>query len=624
MIDAFKIGVTIAMSSNGGVVVAELVRAMTGLRVATSEVERNLGRMKTLAIGVAGVFAGMATLKGIWGVVKGAEELNKELQRTKQLGGDFATQINATRTAAIQATFSSPTTTPGFNVRLMREMGAVLGEPADAAKIIGEAGKIASVVSHFTGEDQETVIKNLIRVADARAKIFSVGADGKEHADMNKLTAELEAAAKGLILGGNYMKSGDLFSMAKQAGVPIKGMTIAAFYAEMVEAAIALGAARAGTAVTSLFAQLVGGQMTKTVAKRMEEAGMLKPGEWSSGKSGGVVLKPAALKRFSDIQVDPVNWLMHEGHDFISKYAKKQGISEVAAVFQLFGRQTTQRLVSEVISATPQFERAKEIYGQVPDIQAQYKTLMSEDLSMNLEALTKAWKGFVEVLGEAGIPAVITVLHTLTDAIHTLTAATAAHPDAATADLGLVTALGSLVALSGAITIFTAAIGPLVSLLGLVGGASTAVAVGAAPAVGGLGALIAAIPIAAVAGVASAVIAALGFGFLFVEVAKKNKETFDADEAKLEKYRKDQRKTDDTWGQKTYDGFDPSGRPVAPPSFVPPRSGTREGGPMPVVITNPNAIRRGFNDGLSDNFRGDPSGSPAFDYRTGHPGAAVP
>jgi hypothetical protein len=46
--------------------------------------------------------------------------------------------------------------------------------------------------------------------------------------------------------------------------------------------------------------------------------------------------------------------------------------------------------------------------------------------------------------------------------------------------------------------------------------------------------------------------------------------------------------------------------------------------PQPVIIMNPNDLRRGYNNGLSDNFRGDPSGSPAFDYRTGHPGAAVP
>ena len=69
------------------------------------------------------------------------------------------------------------------------------------------AAKAASVISFQTGEDQETIIKNLVKVIDLRAKLFSMGPDGKEHIDPNKLGPELQAASSNLLsLFSNYLE----------------------------------------------------------------------------------------------------------------------------------------------------------------------------------------------------------------------------------------------------------------------------------------------------------------------------------------------------------------------------------------------------------------------------------
>jgi len=391
--------------------------------------------------------------------------------------GDFAANIANTRAAAFRTTGNVPTSTSSENVRLSREIGATIGKPEAADAMLPEASKAGYVISHFTGEKQEDIIKNLTRVADSRGQIYSHDANGKEHVDPVKLIAELDAAAKALILGGGFIKSNDLLQLARQGGAAIKGQSPEAFYATGVEAAIAMGASKTGTAETGLFQQMIGGTMTKKIAEHMTEAGLLHDGDWTSGKSGGVVVKPGVAARFEPMMRDPVAWLTTgEGGAAMKQYAAKNGIDTMMAIFQLFGRQTVQRLVSEITTNAPQFARAREIYGNIPSVNEQYAELQKNSLDTNITALSASWKTFMEALGEAGVPAAIVILHNLSDTLHTLAMAAAENPGAASWLMGIAGGFSALAAVGGGITLVAAAIGPIAAGLAKLAGAATAIA----------------------------------------------------------------------------------------------------------------------------------------------------
>ena len=85
-------------------------------------------------------------------------------------------------------------------------------------------------------------------------------------------------------------------------------MTPEAFYAAAVEMGVSQGASRTGTALTSLFSQMIGGTMPVHVAQEMQRMGLMDQGEWKSDH-GHVVMSPTASQRFQGIETDPIAYI---------------------------------------------------------------------------------------------------------------------------------------------------------------------------------------------------------------------------------------------------------------------------------------------------------------------------
>jgi hypothetical protein len=588
VLDVFRVGVHIGMTTNSAQVLGTMLRDLGILRGSVAELNKNLEKLKWTIGGAVAAMAGFETLKGLWHLVEAGKELNKELERTRQLGGDFAQSLPQTRARAIDVSRSVPTTTPSENVKVLRELGTQLQNNEAARDILPMAEKAAYVIHNFTGEAIDNIVKNLVKVADIRAQIFTVGADGQEHVDPAKVQAEFDAAAKGLILGGGYISSGGLVTMARQAGVPAKSMTKEAFYAAMVEAAVSQGAARAGTSTTSLFSQLVGGTMPLHTAEEEQRMGLLKAGEWRSDH-GHVVLSPAAQQRFEAAMTDPMAFITGPLNDLMNK----QGMTaqqKIAEVFKLFGRQTTQRLAAEGLSSEPQFARARKMFADIPDIDEMFKSLQQMDLDTNITSFTQAWKGLMEVLGEQGVPVAISILHGLTEAMHAMTAWVAANPDAARHLMEFAAGVAAVTALGGSIVVFTTAISPFTAamkgLIGVFAGVKAAAVTEAADAVG-----------LAATGIVGAVTTILGAAAAIGLIAKLGS---DAETPKnrraLEELNKERRSPEGGPNGQTYDGFGPDGRPLTPEHPMAGRRaygdapGGRTGAPMPVYVVNSHDI----------------------------------
>jgi hypothetical protein len=494
MIDVFKIGVHLGMTTSGMGALNVLIRNLTHAHGLAGNLNNNLAKVRAAAVSAGAVFVGWKVLDGLWHAIENSRELNKELEKTKQLGGDFAAHLGKTRQQAMQTTLDVPTTTLSGNVRLARELGASLNHPDAAGLILSEAAKVAALTHNYTGESEENIAKNLTRTADSRGQIYSIGADGKEHVDPAKLQAEMEAGYRALVLGGGFLKSNDILQMGRQAGPEAKQQTPEAFYGAGVEAAIAMGASKLGTAEMSLFQQFMGGTMTKKVAEHLTQAGLLHPDEWHSGKSGGVVINPSVSKRFEALEKDPIAWLSTgEGAAAVRQYADKFGVSITTAIAQLFGRQTTQRLVNEAMSNGPQFARAREIYGGIPDVQSAFKEQMDHNLDMNILAVAAAWKSFTESFSEANTQPVIMILHGLTTALHTLTSLMEGHQAVVGYMTEFAAAFGGLLLLGGSIRLMSLALGPFTAALGLLAGPGVVAALGLLTGVGGFLALAAGI-----------------------------------------------------------------------------------------------------------------------------------
>lgn len=484
MIEVFRVAVHLGVVGNATEVLQLMLRHLTGIQGSQRQINANFARMALLAGSAMTAMAGVAVLRGLWDMAKAGKELNEELLKTRQLTNMTPVQMAQARTNDFRVAADTRVVAPSQVERYTRDLITQLGNRPDAQLALGEAIKAAYVVHNQTGENQEEVIKNLIKVADIRARIFSVGPDGKEYTDYKKLIPELQGAVNSLIISGGYMNSQKLLAMATTGGLPAKGMTPEAFYAGAMEMAISQGASRTGTSLTSLFSQLVGGTMTKRTAVNMTRAGLLEPGDWTSGKSGGVVVGPTGTRRFAGFEEDPIAWITGPGKAAIEKFATDQKISTVAAVFQIFGRQTTQRLVGEAIQSGPQFARAREFFRGVADLQVLFNRLQAESVNLGIVDVQTAWKGLMEALTDS--PATVALLHTIADAIRGITAAVVAHPEAARYLVELTAAIAGLAVVGGGLLVLRiglgALMGPLRALaavtgLGAAAGGISAVAV---------------------------------------------------------------------------------------------------------------------------------------------------
>jgi len=568
VIDVFQVGVRIAMSSNGTQVIGVLLRDMAKVEASAVSIRTKLG----LVGGAIAALGGAAVLKGLWDIIEASKDLNKELEKTKLLGGDFAKNLPQTRANAFEISRNVPTTTASEAVRAQREVSMTLGDPEIAEKVTPDVLKAAYAAARYTGEKPEEMIKNMLRTADARGQIYSMGADGKEHIDAAKLVKELNAEVKGLELAGGLLKSNDVLNAVRQGGPAMKGQETSAFITGLIETAMAMGGSKTGTAEMGLYQQIIGGTMTKKIAENLTSAGFMTRDEWKSGKSGGVVVSPKVAARNHDMMEDPVAWLeTGKGHDVLTRYAQQNGLTIGMAIMQLFGRQTTQRLVSDVTSNAPQYERARKLYPQIANAGDQYKELQDHDFETNTAALSAAFKTLMEALGDAGIPTAIGILHSLTDGIHFLTDVVVAHPTIASDLMLFAGGLAAVTALSGSILVVTTALGPFAAGIRLLVGALSAAEVAtAATSATTLATGITTVSAAIVAGVAA--IAGLAATIAIIAKIGSDYETPE-NRARLEHLRKDRGNGSPT-DMTPQDGFGPDGRPIArPQSYRAPAEG---------------------------------------------------
>src|SRR6266704_4721182 len=183
--DVYKIGVNIAMSTNANQILGLLSRELTGLEKYAKSLEQGLGNVRAAAIGAVMAFAGFEGLKGIWHIVEASKELNKELVRNKELGGEFAdTQKALNASVAMQR--AVPTSRTSQNVAGYREFAQQFGSTDEARDMMSFVGKATYAASFYTGENYETVQKNLIKIAESRGAIYDVDAQGNKHFNPEK------------------------------------------------------------------------------------------------------------------------------------------------------------------------------------------------------------------------------------------------------------------------------------------------------------------------------------------------------------------------------------------------------------------------------------------------------
>jgi hypothetical protein len=364
----------------------------------------------SLAIGGGlGIAFGSGLVLGLKSAADHAKELSHQLSNIQTLG---LTQPQVS--AAIGSAFALPGQVSGMtssaSLQILSNINSIVG-PEGARKMLGPLAQFGQAMGAQSGDydkASENILK-LVRSGDLLGKFVD---STTRQVDLNKLQGFLDLVAKVSAATHGMVGSQTWLAMAQQGGPALSSMTDEGLMS-MAMVAQAMGGFRSGTAMTSLYQQIVGGKMTQYAAQELQGMGLV--GGYSVGQGGHVLWDKGALDTpFSQaLSKDPL-----AATEILRKAMESHGFTsietQIPELFKMLGRQTTQRLVHDFLRNEPQMfgERGRMMKGA--GVAEQLSIANATDYERNMHNLTAAWS---EMMAQIGLPitkAAIPVMQTIT------------------------------------------------------------------------------------------------------------------------------------------------------------------------------------------------------------------
>jgi PII-like signaling protein len=231
-----------------------------------------------------------------------------------------------------------------------------------------------------------------------------------------------------------------------------------------------MGGQRAGTSLLSLRSQMTGA-MLKRSAQAMQDYGLLKEGEWSSEGGHPTLTDEASHRLLSLVNRDPLKFV----NDLVDKLEAK-GITnkddQMIALQRILGRQTTQRMVADMLLARKQIERETEGLEQGATV-SQGLSGYDKNIHASQQAMGAAWHNLIVAIGGPEGEHFASFLNKITGAINSVTSAVnKLSPDQIDLIIKIVAGIGAGLVVLGGIAL-TALVGLPAIIAGVVAAIAT-------------------------------------------------------------------------------------------------------------------------------------------------------
>lgn len=474
MLEAYKIGVSIAMTSNASQVLGVIARDMTGLGRHAKALEGALNLVKIAAMGAMTAMAGGAALAGMAKMVGHAKELVHQQalfrEQLRHMPGMTPERLNAeTAEATAQAYKTSRdilTSRLSGNFQSIRELVTVFGGVKEAMANLTTMTRAQAVLGSLLGKSGDEQVFQYAKALEMSGRAQDPAAF---HSMLNQMV-KASVASGGRVTGDDFLGT---FKYGRTAaigwGEGFVGGILPTLIQEMKSKSGSGGAGGPGNALQSAHQVVVAGAMTNKAAEAFNRLGMLDPSKVISTTTGAVKgVRPGGVVGAETFQDDPYEWVQK----FLVPSLAKQGITDpkkvTEAVSHLFGNRTAQQIMVMFATQQGRFQKDAALNAGASGLDA-YETLMKSDPNMKLEAFNAAVANLLTTLGGPLVDPAFEMLMKFTHAINAVT--TWAEQNPMTVEiLGKAAAgLAALAIAVGAFAVGTAAASALGLLTGPVG-----------------------------------------------------------------------------------------------------------------------------------------------------------
>ena len=405
---------------------------------------------------------------------------NARMALQRQLGSSpTATADYATATAAAAAvTKAFPSTTLTANLKAFGDLYSVTGSAPEAAALLNPVAQF-TIASNAINPGKVPDAYTALRSAEMLGYTVDPRTGKMSPQRAQSYLDILEAAQ---ISTQGRVNPQSMLGFAQQAGLAGKNLSPQGLR-EMVPVINEVGGQRAGTALSSISNQLLGGVVPQRIIADWNKLHLINMKDVTATRTG-VRVGAGAITNSAQFAQNPVAWV----ETTLIPAMQKAGFSrqqELTETMRLFSRTTSQREVG--IMSTQLLQIHKDYNQQLnalPTAQT-VQQLYSGNFDQNVLNLQGAFNTLMAQLGTTILPTLVPIMQSLTKAIQGLTDDVVAHPTLAKDLLLTGGALAALaISASGVLLPLGALRLALMGLGGVGGGGTGSLAAGGATAFG--------------------------------------------------------------------------------------------------------------------------------------------
>jgi hypothetical protein len=482
VIEAWKIGVNIAMTSNASQVLGVLGRDLFGLGKAADQLAGKLNLVKLAAWGAVGVLAGGAAITGLGKLAeKGAELVHQQalfksaLLDSGKTAKQIASDVNDATQTAWKATQQVPGTTWAGNLQSIRELRTVFGNTQTAEQQLPNLLKASMILqSLLPGAGAGDQVFDLAKALEIKGKSM----DPQQFNAMLGEFIQAEIASGGKVTGTDFLSAFKFGRTATQSwSDEFVGQILPTLIQEMKGGGMMSGATGPGNALQSAFQAVVGGAMSNKAADEFSHLGLLDAHKIIHTRTGNIKgVEPGGVAGSSEFEANPYKWVQ----DYLVPALRSHHITTPDAIREeiahLFVNRTAQQIMTMFATQQQRFEKDAELNRQAGGLNT-YAQLLQDDPTMKMKNFTAAWQNLLQALGAPLVDTAYNLMGKLTVAMNDFSNWAANHQELVGIIEKIVGALAALAIAIGGLAVATAAVAALTPLGAAIAGVTAAAVV---------------------------------------------------------------------------------------------------------------------------------------------------
>jgi hypothetical protein len=473
MADVYRIGVAMTMTNGVSPILSVIARDLLHVHSRINEVQKGFSAWKAAIYGAGAAMAGTGMVRMMGVMVEHAGKLRHEQELLRIVFKDQAVGAKAVAEAtkaAWETTRTVPTTKVEENVKAISDLHQVFGNIDVATRMMPKFQQMSALLAAVGRGDESNMAYLAARGMELRGALINP----KTHQiDEERFAKEAEMMTNVVIGSRGRVGPRDFTNFIQQAGPAARLLSDEEMYRRMPAVIQAMGGFKAGTALNSLSAMTLGGQMTGRVAENWMKAGLMDQSKVHKGAFGNVKVDSGAFKDYD--AKNPIQYVFDKVIPALEKMgAGKDAIEEsLMQIFKLQNRQTAGRLLADIIQNRAQIEKDAVIYGGTMGSDEALKELLKKDPTMVMKAFHASWSNLLSALGDPAVGRATGFMTELTMAMRGMTRFALENPSAANAIVQTLGGVGLVLTAFGVLALSAAAISssPILAAIIVIGAA---------------------------------------------------------------------------------------------------------------------------------------------------------